>query len=242
MNLVQAMLDPQLFGAHPDFSGLKSWRAWTVFLRCCYGLPLTTDEDLATFRRHTGRSRYAPPEGGWREAVCVVGRQSGKSPVASLIAAYEAALAEGEKDKTQVYALLVAQDPRAALRTLYSYAVSYFDELPILAASVEDRKSQSLTLNNRVTLTAYPCRPEAVRGLRARVAVCDELAYFRSTDWRLTDTEMLRALRPTLATTGGRLIASRVPTLRRALCGISTAVTTARMILRYWCGRQAHPG
>jgi hypothetical protein len=36
--------------------------------------------------------------------------------------------------------------------------------------------------------------------------VVDELAHFISTDGRPTDTEMLRALRPTLATTGGKLI------------------------------------
>jgi hypothetical protein len=57
-----------------------------------------------------------------------------------------------------------------------------------------------------VTIAAYPCRPAAVRGLRAIVVVCDELAFFTSTDGRPTDTEMLRAGRPTLATTGGKFI------------------------------------
>jgi len=45
-----------------------------------------------------------------------------------------------------------------------------------------------------------------VRGLRAKVAVVDELAFFTATDGRPTDVEMLRALRPALATTGGKLV------------------------------------
>lgn len=36
--------------------------------------------------------------------------------------------------------------------------------------------------------------------------VCDELAYYRSSEGFPTDTEMLRSCRPTLGTTGGRLI------------------------------------
>jgi hypothetical protein len=43
------------------------------------------------------------------------------------------------------------------------------------------------------------------------VAVADELAFFRSTEGYPTDREMLRALRPTLATTGGKLIVLSSP-------------------------------
>jgi hypothetical protein len=53
--------------------------------------------------------------------------------------------------------------------------------------------------------------PAAVRGLRARVAVVDELAFFRSSEDFPVDVEMLRALRPCLATTGGRLIVLSSP-------------------------------
>src|SRR5581483_6486506 len=55
------------------------------------------------------------------------------------------------------------------------------------------------------------CRPASVRGLRARVAVVDELAFFTSTDGRPTDVEMLRALRPALATTGGKVVVLSSP-------------------------------
>src|SRR6185436_19716483 len=75
-----------------------------------------------------------------------------------------------------------------------------------LRALVDGRTTDTLSLKSGVTLAAYPCRPAAVRGLRACLAIADELAFFRSTEGNPVDTEMLRALRPTLATTGGRLI------------------------------------
>ncbi len=41
--------------------------------------------------------------------------------------------------------------------------------------------------------------------------MCDELAYFRSSEGYPTDTEMLRAVRPALATTGGKLVVISSP-------------------------------
>lgn len=76
----------------------------------------------------------------------------------------------------------------------------------MLAALVTARTSDTLTLHGGVTLAAYPCRPAAVRGLRACVVIADELGFYFNSEGNPTDVEMLRALRPTLATTGGTLI------------------------------------
>jgi hypothetical protein len=43
------------------------------------------------FCKHTGRSKYDPPPDGWKELVVIVGRQSGKTRIGSLIASYESA-------------------------------------------------------------------------------------------------------------------------------------------------------
>ncbi|MFQ5743030.1 MAG: hypothetical protein ACE5HV_05500 [Acidobacteriota bacterium] len=62
-----------------------------------------------------------------------------------------------------------------------------------------------------VTLGVWPCRPAAIRGIRAVCCIVDELAFFTTTDGRLTDVEMLRAVRTRLATTAGRLIVLSSP-------------------------------
>lgn len=203
MNVLEALRDRGLFGGLPAFRDLATWEPWLAFLRAVYGLPLSAG-DLETFRRHTGRSVVR--EGGYREAVCIVGRQSGKSRIAALVAGFEAVMASREADRTELYAVLVAQDHRAALRTLFRYATAPFETVPILVRSVQARTAGTLNLESGVVLTAYPCRPASVRGLRARVVVIDELAFFTGTDGNPTDREMLRAVRPCLATTGGRLL------------------------------------
>jgi hypothetical protein len=206
VTIVDALADRQLLGA-PSlgvFADLTSWQPWLVFLRAAYGLPLRADE-RAVFCRHTGLGEYQPPPGGWTEVVCIVGRQSGKTRMAATVAAFEAATASPGQDGTDQYALLIAQDQRSSVRTLYRYARAPFDRVPMLAQVVSNTTADTLTLSNACTLAAYPARPAAVRGLRARVVVLDELAFYRSSDNTPNDTEMLRAVRPCLATTGGKL-------------------------------------
>lgn len=204
--ILEALQSPLLFGVLPAFRDLTTWRPWLIVLAAFYGLPLTPDQQ-AWFCKHTGRSKYDPPPGGYRELVVIVGRQSGKTRVASLIGAFESAFGgDVEAGGGELYALMVAQDHRASLRAIFSYARAPFENVPILAALVTQPKADSIELRNGVTLAAYPCRPAAVRGIRSRVVICDELGWYRSSEGLSQDQEMLRAIRPTLATTGGRLV------------------------------------
>lgn len=207
MSIRACLTDPAIFGTLPAFrDGLDSWRAWLAFLSAFYGEPLTSGE-LALFRKHTGRE--SPREGGYPEAVCIVGRQAGKTAIAGLVTAYEAVTA-GEDARGQV-ALSIAQDMRAATRALFKAATGPLEDVPSLAGEIMNRTADSLELRNGLTLLCYPCRPAAVRGLRARVVCIDELAFFIATDGKPTDLEMLRAIRPTLATTRGRLLVLSSP-------------------------------
>jgi len=210
LTIIDALEDPQLFGGLPAFKDLSTWTAWLVFLKALYGLPLSKDE-VAIFCERTGRAIYDPPQGGWREVAAIVGRQSGKTRISATIADFEAMTAPEEPDGSEIYAILVAQDQRASLRGLFRYACVPFERIPLLENSVESKKAATLTLETRCVLAAYPCRPQAVRGLRARVVVCDELAFYRSSEGHARDLEMLRAVRPMLATTGGKLITLSSP-------------------------------
>jgi hypothetical protein len=204
VNIIEALKDRSLFGASPIFADLTSWNPWLVFLSAVYGLPLDS-EGVDLFKRCTGRSSYDPPEGGWPEVACIVGRQAGKTRVASLLVSYESALAPPGRDG-ELYALLLAQDWRASIRASFSYVKSLFDSSEILRRSVARTTSDTLDLKNGMRVATYACRPAAIRGLRARVVLLDELAFFRNSEGFAVDTEMLRAARPALATTSGKLI------------------------------------
>ena len=223
MTIIECLAHSQMLGDLPVFRDLTTWKRWLVFLCAVYGLNLShlrevgigEAESLDIFQEHTARSTYAPPEGGWSEVAAIVGRQSGKTRIAATIAAFEAVTAQPEPDGTEVYAVLVAQDQRASLRSLFSYAVAPFDQIPALSRMVPTgwrsvwgraRRADSLALETGVRIAVYPCRPASVRGIRSRVVVLDEVAFYRSAEGYPTDLEMLRAARPTLATTAGKLI------------------------------------
>jgi hypothetical protein len=157
------------------------------------------DADLERFRLHTGR--HEPRAGGYPEAVAVVGVQAGKTRIAG--AFVDVAALTGESG---THALLLGQDHRGAMRVLLRYARAPFETLDRFKAEVSRSTADTLELKNGVSLSAYPCRPAAIRGLRACIVVIDELAHFVTTDGRPVDVEMLRAARGRLATTGGRLI------------------------------------
>jgi hypothetical protein len=204
MNIVTALEDRRLFGASPAFAAAASWSPWLVFLKATYGLSLDPQE-VELFCECTGRDRYVPPPGGWPEVACIVGRQAGKTRISSLIVAYESGFADRSRDG-EVYSLLLAQDWRASIRASFSYVRSLFDASPILRSAVENETRDTLDLGNGMRVATYPCRPASIRGLRARVILLDELAFFRSSEGFAVDTEMLRAARPALASTGGKLI------------------------------------
>src|SRR5215470_171808 len=146
MTIIDALADTRLFGHLAAFRDLRTWWRWLVFLKVVYGLELGPTEQEA-FRRHTGRTRYLPPAGGWREVVCIVGRQSGKTRICSTIAAYEAICATPDADGTDLYALMLAQDQRAALRTLFSYAKAPFARVPVLQRSVVTQTTDTVRLD-----------------------------------------------------------------------------------------------
>jgi hypothetical protein len=83
MNILAAMADPKVFGAH--FRDKDSWKAWEAFLAALFALPMSPYQ-ADTFRAHTGRAGL--PEQPFSEAWLCCGRRSGKSFMLSVIATY----------------------------------------------------------------------------------------------------------------------------------------------------------
>lgn len=198
-----AIADPKLLGGLRAFRDLSTWSRWVVFLRALEGLPLD-DAQQAIFREHTSRTVYDPPVGGWREALALVGRQSGKSQIAGAIQAVSAIRATQDPALRGSYSLTVAQDSRSAMRAVHAYATAPFD-LPLFARLVTARAADALTLANGVRLATYPCKPSAVRGVRCVSVTLDEASFYFTSESNPVDVEMYRAVRPAILTTQGRI-------------------------------------
>jgi len=205
MNIIEQLEHPHLFGALPHFKNLTTWSMWLVFLKSLFGLPLNSSE-LDAFKQCTGRATYNPPPGGFPEAVAIAGVQCGKSSIAGALIGSAALTGD-----PGTVAIGVAQDHRGGMRVLLRYARAPFETLDMFKAEVSRDTSDYLELQRGTALAAYPCKPAALRGVKASIVVLDEPAHFISTDGRPTDLEMWRVARGRVAMTGGKIVAISSP-------------------------------
>ena len=207
----EALASPLYFGTL--LSG-DSWVAWRVLLIAIVGEELTGPE-RALFQKLTGRPHEPgePVEAFWG----VIGRRGGKTRAMAILAAYLAAcidhrgvLAPGERG---VIPLLAASMQQAA--SAFAFIEGIFAVAPNLKDLVEGATSDTLSLRTSIDISVRPASFRTVRGITAVAAICDELAFWRSDDSANPDKEILKALRPSLATTGGPLIVISSPHAKR---------------------------
>jgi hypothetical protein len=206
-----ALTDPGLLG---DVLAGETWAAWRILLIAAWGEPLEPDE-LAVFERLTGRAQ-APVE-RVDELWAIVGRRGGKSRAMSTLAAYIAGLcdhrdvlAPGERGRVT----LIAPDTRQA-GVLLDYVEGAFTASPVLAQLVERRTSEALSLSNGIDVEVRSASFRRLRGVTNVAVLADEAAFWHSDESANPDSEILAAVRPSLATTKGPLIVIGSPYARR---------------------------
>jgi hypothetical protein len=197
LNITQAIQDAHLF--KPLFRKLETWASWVVFLKVLFALRMSKDE-LALYQQCTGREK--PPKAPFREAWVPTGRRSGKSFIAALVAVFLACfrdyrphLAPGER----AMILIIAAD-RSQAQNIFRYIKGFLASNPMLSKMVEAEKAESVDLTNRVTIQVATCSYRSIRGFTAAAVICDEVAFWRADDGANPATEVLRAVRPALAT------------------------------------------
>jgi len=216
MNILQAIQDPNLFRPFlaDDEDDLTSWQNWMVALRVLYGLPLNTHRKIV--EQCTGRTHL--PGHGFDTALFLTGRRSGKSRIASIIGAFEATLAghETKLAKGERGIVPIVSPTRHQSRVIKDYMRAIFDS-PLLAneIAVETREGFELNSGTRIEILAGDWR--TVRNFTCLAVIVDEAAFFGYTEESKvkSDTELIRAIKPSLATVGGRLIGISSPYARK---------------------------
>jgi hypothetical protein len=213
ISLREALSDPNLLGG--SLAG-DSWKAWRTLLIAGRGEKLSDDE-RAIFTKLTGRERE--PLRPVEEMVAVVGRRGGKSRALATFAAYIGGLAEhpslvpGERGLV----LCIAPDIRQAGIAL-KYSVAAFEQSPILRSLIVGRTTDTLSLSNGVDIEVKAANFRRLRGTTNVAVIADEAAFWTTDEFSSNpDREILDAVRPGLATTGGPLILASSPYAR---CGV----------------------
>jgi hypothetical protein len=211
VSILDAMTDPALFG---DTFGADSFAAWRALLGGFYGLDLT-DQEAETFAGITG-GLSAPTE-AQDELWLVVGRRGGKSHAAALCAVYEAAF-QDHRDRLapgEVATVMLVAADRQQARTLLRYVKGLCDHRMIRPMILRETES-GIELSNRSVIEVATASHRAVRGYTASCVIADEIAFWFS-DGARPDVEVIAALRPALATLGGKLLALSSPYARRGM-------------------------
>src|SRR5262249_36150249 len=108
---------------------------------------------------------------------------------------------------------LVAPDQKQA-RISLEYASACFELSPILRQLVERQNSDTIELRN-VSIEVRSASFRRLRGPTFIGCLADEVAFFYNEESSNADTEIIGAIRPGLATTGGPLILASSPHARR---------------------------
>ncbi len=216
MNIIDAIEDRELFA---PFLGRdhSTWGNWMSALRCLYGLPLRR-QDRLIIRECTGRRKLrCLPGEGFSEALFITGRRSGKSRTAALIGGFEAVFGGHEKKlapgEQGMVAILAPTREQAGI--VFKYLRALF-ETPMLAAEVVRETRTKFELRNGLTVAVLTGDHKRARGYTLVCAIVDELAFFGVDDAARVknDTELVRGLKPSLATTGGKLIGITSPWIK----------------------------
>lgn len=201
--ILAAIRDRNLFA--PWFKSDASWAAWTAFLAALFALPMS-DDQRELYQQCTSRS--VPPIEAASEAWLVCGRRAGKSFILALIAVFLATfkdyrphLAPGERGTVMV----IAADRKQA-RVIFRYIRGLLTGIPMLRELIQRETAESFDLRRSVTIEVATAGYRVVRGYTLIAALCDEIAFWPTDDAAEPDYEVLKALRPGMATIPGAML------------------------------------
>jgi hypothetical protein len=212
VTLRRALEDDKLLGR--ALSG-ESWANWRALLLAIMGERLNPTE-LQRFRTLTGR--YAPLDARVDEFWGVIGRRGGKSRAIATLASFIATLIDHSAKLTtgeRGVVLLIAPDQRQA-KVLLDYVNGILEDSPLLKQMIVRRTADTLDLTNGISIEVRAASFRRLRGVTTIAVIADEAAFWLSDDASANaDSEILNAVRPSLATTGGLLAVISSPHAKR---------------------------
>src|SRR5262245_28810422 len=212
LTILDAIADPKVFGEH--FRG-DTWEAWRAFLCSLFALPMT-DEQLAIYRKHTGRK--APPFQPIHEAWLICGRRAGKSFVLACIAVFLACFRDWRPllGPGELGTIMIVAEDRKQARMIMRFIGGLLRGAPMLRRTIVGETAESFTLRNRVQIEVHSASFRSTRGYTILAALLDELAVWPTDEAAEPDVEVINSIRPGMATIpGAMLLCASSPHARR---------------------------
>jgi hypothetical protein len=132
-----------------------------------------------------------------------MGRRSGKSRIAALLAVWsataDAASHLREVPKGEAIAIVVVSRSRELARVTHRMIRGFLRQ-PALSSLVKSESADSIELTNSINLITVPCHSAATRGMAVPVALLDEVAWWAGADGSMIDpAEVFEGIEPSTA-------------------------------------------
>jgi hypothetical protein len=199
LDIIQCLKDRHLLGQFLEDE--DTFAAWFCFLRAFFGLE-SEPGDMELYQTYTGRDSW--PVEAATEAWLPIGVRGGKSFVIAILAVYFAffrkhSLSRGEKG----YILIVSPTKKQA-GIIKAYVSGFLADHPLLKGHIIRETTEEIELDNGIVISTLASDFRSLRGFTAIACIVDEIAYLNIEGAR-PDTEVVRALRTRLLSTGGPL-------------------------------------
>src|SRR3954464_1944705 len=135
------------------FSG-SSWDTWRIVLRAAFALDLTADE-RAIVTELTQRETL--PSSPVRELWLLLGRRSGKSIIAALLAVWATCCRTYKLSPGEVGIFMIIAADRSQARVIKRYIAGLLRSHPSLEALIENETTEAITLTNGLCIEIHTC-------------------------------------------------------------------------------------
>ena len=131
------------------------------------------------------------------------------------IAVFLACFQHHDLDPGEVGSVLVLANDQASV--VFGYAYAFLRRSPILRQMIKLANAYEIRLNNNVIISIHTNSFRSIRGRTLLACIFDEVAMWRDDTSANPDVEVYRAVRPSLARTGGMLVGISTPYRRNGL-------------------------
>ena len=100
---------------------------------------------------------------------------------------------------------------------VFGYVLGFLQGSPVLAREIEQVTNTEIRLRNGVVIGVHAASFRNVRGRTLLAVIADEISFWRSEESAVPDVEVVRAVMPALAASGGMLVAISTPWRRTGL-------------------------
>ncbi len=176
--------------------GSDTWATWRAILKAAHALPLTADERRVVM---TLTKRTVLPSAPVRELWLLLGRRSGKSIIAALLAVWATCCRSYRLAPGEVGVFMVLAADRKQSRVIKRYVSGLLRAHPSLAALLARETQEAIWLTNGLCIEIHTCSWKTVRGYTCIGAAVDEIAFWDSEDAANPDHEVLVALKAAMA-------------------------------------------